>query len=880
MKIISIRALPGRNAYSHHSVIKMTVDLEVLYQIPTMEIPNFNEKLINILPTLKEHKCSEGYKGGFIARLQRGTYLAHVLEHIAIELQNLMGYSISYGKARRDSSPTVYNIIFSYMNEVAGIEAGKLAFRIVNELIEGNEITIKEEIKNIKNKALKIELGPSTKAIEKAARQREIPVMRIGKGSLLQLGYGAKSKLIQATLTENASCIAVDIACDKELTNHLLHQNNIPVPMGEIAYTEEDAVEIAKDIGYPVVAKPFNGNQGKYVFLNLNTDEQLVKAYKTIYGQVSYPLIEKHIYGDHFRILVVKDKVVAAAQRIPAHVIGDGIHSIKTLIDIENENPKRGEGHEKALTKIKIDEVLLFFLKKNNKTLASIPYKGETVYLRENDNLSTGGTAIDVTDKVHEDVKKICVKAAAIIGLDVAGVDITTTDITKPLSETRGAIIEVNAAPGIRMHHDPSLGMARNVAKEIVASLFSEEYEPIPVISVSGTNGKTTTTRMIRHILKEAGYNVGMAVTGGIYIGDECVEVGDTTGPSSARRILMDKTVTAAVLETARGGIINRGLGYDLADIGIITNITDDHLGIDGIETLEEMAHLKAVVVEAIKKQGYGILNADDRYCLAIKDRVFGKLILFSKHADNIHILKHLEEGGNAVYLKNQIIYLANKQEQIPVMNIKDIPATYGGILIHNVENSLAAIAGAWGMGIEIERIQTALKKFKSDERQNPGRFNIYDIGDFKVIVDYGHNYEGYKRIIEGLHKMKANKLIGVIGVPGDRLDANIYDIGILSGKSFDHIFIKEDRDLRGRKPREVANLLYQGCIDNGKAAQQLEIELLEDIALEKAINIAKAGDIIVVFYEKREKIMEIIHFYQQQYDMASGSKKEILMSM
>ncbi len=867
MKIINLKTLKGRNVYSHNPVIKMTIDLEALYDTPTFKIPNFNSQLIKILPGLKEHKCSEGYKGGFVARLQRGTYFAHVLEHIAIELQNLLGYPISYGKARKDSNLTIYNVIFEYRNEIAGLESGRLAFDMVNGLIKGSKIALESRMKDIKKKAFSSELGPSTKAIKDEARKRGIPVIRIGEGSLLQLGYGAQSKLIQATLTERTSCIAVDIACNKSLTNQLLRQNNIPAPIGAIAYSEFEALEIAHDIGYPIVLKPVNGNQGKHVFLNLRTDEEILEAYRMISQYTSRILVEKYIKGKHFRILVVKNKVVAAAQRVPAHVVGDGMHSIQELIELENKNPNRGLGHEKPLTKIKIDDVLLFFLKKNNRTLNDVPCKDEIIYLRENDNLSTGGIAIDVTDYIHEDIKRTCIRAADKIGVDVAGVDLTTVDITKPLRETGGAIIEVNAAPGIRMHHYPSLGKPRNVAREIINSLFpGKNNHAMHVISVTGTNGKTTTTRMIRSILKEAGYYVGMAVTGGIYIGDECVEEGDTTGADSAKRVLMDRHITAAVLETARGGLISKGLGYDLADVGVITNIQNDHLGLDGIETLEDMAYVKAVIVEAIKKNGYGVLNAEDRYCLSIKDRVFGNLILFSKNDNNHFIQEHIRKGGRAVYIKDNIVYLATDSEQVPIVNVENIPATYGGLLIHNIENCLAAIAAAWALGIEKDTINRALIHFKSDEIQNPGRFNMYDMGDFKVIVDYGHNYDGYKKVIEGLHKMKINRLIGVIGVPGDRLDSSIYDVGVLSGQKFDHIFIKEDRDRRGRKPGEVAGLLYQGCIKGGCNKENMEIALLEEEALKKAINIASAGDIVIVFYEEIQKVKKVIHHYQQKH--------------
>ncbi|KUK08211.1 MAG: UDP-N-acetylmuramyl tripeptide synthase, partial [Caldanaerobacter subterraneus] len=598
MKIKEIRVYRGRNVYSHRPVIKMTVDIEG-EEIPTKDIPGFNETLLNLLPGLKKHTCSYGYEGGFAKRLEEGTYLPHVTEHIILELQNVLGYDVKFGRARNVEG-SLYNVIFEYSLEECGIRAAKLAVDLVNKLIRGEKIDLEEKLEKIRDIIAEVELGPSTMAIKMEALKRGIPVTRVGNGSILRLGYGKYQKIIEGTISQNTSCIAVDIASDKILTKKILKDHGLPVPEGDVAYNEEEAISIAEELGYPVVIKPYNGNQGKGVHLNISSREEVVIAYRNAKNYSDLVMVEKQIRGRHYRVLVVGEKVVAVAERIPAHVIGDGVHTVKELIEIENKNPLRGNGHEKPLTKITVDAVSKMVLQKQGLTLDDVPRKGRKVFLRESANLSTGGIAIDRTDEIHPHNIEIAVRAAKAIGLDIAGIDITMEDIRKPLSATNGAIIEINASPGIRMHHYPSKGKPRNVAKAIVDMLFPKGSKAtIPIISITGTNGKTTVTRMTAHILKTYGYTVGMTCTDGIYIDDTCVYKGDNTGPKSARTCLADKNIDAAVLETARGGIIREGLGYDLADIGVITNISEDHLGIDGIETLEDLAFVKALVVEA-----------------------------------------------------------------------------------------------------------------------------------------------------------------------------------------------------------------------------------------------------------------------------------------
>lgn len=855
--------------YSHKPVIRMVVDLGDYYDIPTKSIEGLNDALIKILPGLERHNCSKGYKGGFVERLREGTYLAHVIEHLSIEIQNLLGYDIAYGKAVRGDKENIYNVVYRYTNELAGIESGRIAVELLNSFIERQDFNFEEELKALKAKCVQTDIGVSTLMIKTEAEKKGIPVMKIGEGSLLQFGYGKNSRRIQATLSDSPTCIAVDIACDKTLAKSIMSEYGIPVPEGKVVSSENELLQYCMSIGFPVVIKPNYGSHGIGVSINLKTPEEALAAYKIACEYEDTILVEKFVKGNHYRLLVVGDKLVAASLRLPAHVIGDGESTIEELIDRENkENPMRGEDHEKPLTKIVIDKVVHAYLKKQNKTLEYIPKLGEKVLLRENDNLSTGGIAIDVTDEVHPENVKIAVMAAQVIGLDIAGVDITVSDIGVPLSVAGGAVIEINAAPGIRMHHFPSRGKGRNAAGEIVKLLCPDENKiSIPVISVTGTNGKTTTVRMISHILRMIGNNVGMTTTDGVYFNDECIKHGDNTGPISAKAVLMDRRIDYAVLETARGGIINRGLGYDLADVGIITNIQEDHLGLDGVYDMEDLAYVKALIVEAVKIDGYAVLNADDEYCMKIKDRVKAKLILYSTKYDNKELQNHIRQGGIAFYSDGKSIYMNKDNKSTLLITVDKIPATLGGILKHNIYNALAAASGAFALGIKQSDIIKGLSTFKSDYKDNPGRFNQFDVKGVKVIIDYGHNIDGYKNVLNSLKEMKKKKLIGVIGVPGDRTDSSTLTIGEISGNCFDRIYIKEDKDKRGRKAGEIANLLKEGCQLGTIAESEITIELSEAKAFEMALASAEADDIVVVFYEEYEPLLQVIEKMKTSYD-------------
>ena len=857
MKIVNLKVFQGRNIYSHKKCIRLNLDLEGYCEIPSKEIYNFNDRLINMLPELEKHRCGIDEDRGFIKRLTEGTYLAHITEHIIIALHNMIGIEISYGKSREISGDNYY-VIHEYEYKNVAIEAGNMAVDIINSLINEEAFDFNLRFNRLKEILMNEQLGVSTLNICNEAKNRGIPILRIGENSMFQLGYGKHSRIIQATMGVDTSAIAVDIAQDKLLTKEILDLHCLPVASGMKVESKIDAIACAKDIGYPLVLKPQFGNQGKGVIANIKHEEELVDAYETLIKDYKDIILEKHIYGRDYRVCSVYGEIVAVSERIPPYILGDGISTVQKLIENLNEDSRRGEGHEKELTKIKIDEALITYLNQKNYLLDTIVPKKEKLNLKDNANLSTGGFAIDCTDLICEENIEICKRTASAIGLDICGIDLRCEDISKTVGN-KGAIIEVNAAPGIRMHHNPCIGTKRNVAGHIVDKLFKDIPRNIPLVSVTGTNGKTTTTRLTAHILSIAGYTVGMTTTSGIYIDGKCIFKGDTTGPKSALAILTDKRVDAAVLETARGGIIRDGLAYDLADVGIITNITEDHLGIDGIDTIEDLAKVKALVGEAVKENGYVVINGDNDMSISILHRLKGNLIIFSKNKDNEVMQNNMRKGGYGVYVDGDDIIIQKKTQTEKLIDINSVGIAMKGILKYNIENAMAASAAAVGLGIDYDVIRQGLRSFYCNKDQNPGRFNIYFVNNTMVVLDYGHNIDGYKCVIDGLNHIKHNRLIGVIGVPGDRPDSHILEMGKCAGENFDCIFIKEDENKRGRAKGEIADLLEKGVLSAKFPSINIRKILEETEALKAALDFAGPEDIVIVFFEKQEPLIDII---------------------
>jgi cyanophycin synthetase len=864
MKILKIQALRGPNIWSiqRKKLIQMRLDLEEMELSPTNKIEGFRERLETMFPTMIEHRCSEGCRGGFFMRIEKGTWMGHVIEHIALEIQTLAGMDTGFGRTRETKTPGVYNVVFSYTEENVGLFAAESAVAIAESLISGVDYDLESDLQKMREIRERVRLGPSTGSIVEEAVNRDIPWIRLGTNSLVQLGYGINQMRFQATITCKTSSIAVDIACNKELTKKMLDMASIPVASGSICVDEEDLEDTIKKIGYPIVLKPLDGNHGKGASINVANWEDAVEGLAFAKKYSHRVIVEKFITGFDFRILVIDNKLVAAAKRVPAHVIGNGTDTIQELIDTTNLDPRRGYGHENVLTQIDVDRDTQDLLEKLNYTLETIPENGEIVFLKSTANLSTGGTSVDVTDMMHPENIFLAERISRVIGLDICGVDIMAENLTQPLKENGGVILEVNAAPGFRMHLAPSEGLPRNVAAPVIDMLYPPGKTcRVPIIAVTGTNGKTTTTRLLAHIVKNNGYKVGFTTSDGIYIQNHMMEKGDTTGPISAEYVLRDPTVEFAVLETARGGILRSGLGFSRCDIGIITNIQEDHLGISDIHTLDDLARVKSTVVKSIKKDGWAILNADDEQCIKIGSELSCNVAYFSMNEENALIKKLCAEGKTVAVYENGFITIKKGEWKIRIERATHVPLTLGGKAKFMIANVLAATLASYLWGFKTEDISLSLQTFIPSAAQTPGRMNIFEFKKFKVLIDFAHNASGYKGVEEYLQSVEATKKIGIIAGVGDRRDEDIKECAAIAARMFDHIIIRQEKHLRGRTEEEIINLIMEGIAESGKNVTH-EIIKKEVEAIKHAIDNAEEGSFITALSDVVTNAIEIVQEY------------------
>lgn len=864
MKIIETKVMRGPNYWSikRKKLIVMKLDLEELEELPTNKIYGFGERIEALMPTLNHHRCSEGKAGGLFIRIKEGTWMGHVIEHIALELQTLAGMECGYGRTRSTGTHGVYNVVFNYMEEAVGLYAAKTAVIIAEHLIAAKPFDIDAEIRHMRELRESVRFGPSTGSIVDEAIARDIPFIRINSESLVQLGYGKNQVRFRATMTDRTSSIAVDLASNKDETKRMLKDAAIPVAKGVCISNPDDLEDAIKSVGFPLVFKPLDGNHGKGATINVKTVEEAVEAFAHAKKYSRKIIIEKFISGYDFRVLVINNRFIAAALREPAHVIGDGKSTIQQLIDIENIDPRRGYGHENVLTEISVDRETLEQLAKKEYNLETVLKKDEHCYLKGTANLSTGGTSTDVTDLVHPHNIFICERISRIIGLDICGIDIMSSKLSVPLEEIGGVVLEVNAAPGFRMHLAPATGLPRNVAAPVIDMLYPTGKScRIPIIAITGTNGKTTTTRLISHIVKNNGFKVGFTTSDGIYVGNSMLTKGDTTGPVSAEFILKDPTVEFAVLETARGGILRSGLGFSRCDVAVVTNIQEDHMGLSDIHTLKDMARVKGVVAESVKRDGYVVLNADNKYCAGISKEVSCNVAYFSMDENNPVVIEHCKKGGIAAIYENGFITIKKGEWKFRVQKVTNVPLTFGGRVSFMIQNALAATLATYVYGFATEDIATSLETFIPSAAQTPGRMNIFDFKEYKVMIDFAHNADGFRGIKEFLSTIESTSKIGIITGTGDRRDDDIRDMGRISAEMFDHIIIRQDKFLRGRQADEIVKLLVEGIhqVDPKKSYEYVPKEIE---ALNHAFSIAKTGSFIVALSDVIDNAIEVVNSY------------------
>lgn len=884
MEILEIRTLRGPNYWSGYwkKLIIMRLDIADYEEKPSDKLSGFYERMVEVMPSLESHGCSYSEPGGFFRRVKEGTWAGHMIEHFALEFQTLAGMDTGYGRTRETGETGIYNVVFSYHEEEVGRYAARASVRLFLGLAEDKPIEeikkeVAEDVQRMREIREDVRFGPSTGSLVEEAVNRDIPYIRLNDQSLVQLGYGVHQKRIQATTTANTNMIAVDIAGNKHATKTLLGDMGVPVPKGYRIRLEEDLEETLERVGFPAVIKPLDGNHGKGATVGIRSLDEAKIAWEKAKEYSRWVIVEQQLQGSDFRALVVNNQLIAVAERVPAHVVGDGKQSIQQLIDETNSDPRRGYGHENVLTQIDIDNQTMRCIRKSGYELESVLPKGERLFLKTTANISTGGTAIDVTDEVHPKNIFLFERIAKIIGLDVAGIDVIAPNVSEPLSENGGGIIEVNAAPGFRMHLAPSEGIGRNVAEHVIDMLFPPGTPTrIPIFAITGTNGKTTTTRLIAHVLRNSGRAVGFTTTDGTYIGNEQITQGDNTGPVSAQLVLKDPTVDVAVLETARGGIIRSGLGFDHCDVGVVLNVAADHLGLKDVNTLEDLARVKSVVPRAVGKRGYAVLNAEDELVYKMKELVDGKVVCFSMDENNPNIRRRAERGRVSCVYENGYVTILKGKWKVRVEKVVNIPLTYGGRAEFMIQNVLAATLACFVHGVSIEDIRVGLTTFNAGTAQTPGRLNFMEVGHTTVLMDYAHNPAGFSGLAKFVSKLPNKYRTVVMTVPGDRRDEDIREMGEIAGNSFDRIVIRQGHYLRGREPKEITNLINEGISRTGKEPQVRNIPDSRD-AIQHAIKYGRKGELVVTLadlvpddiayvQEIRDKLLE-----EQQAESAAG---------
>ena len=871
MKIIEIRAIRGPNYYSRHPVIFMQLDLGELEEKPTDMVPGFKDNMAKMMPSMQEHKCSPGVVGGFFERLVRGTWAGHVVEHIALELQCLAGHEVAFGKTFDTDEPGIYNLVYRFLDENVGITAGEFAVEIVEKLFEGIITDIQPMIIELKKIGEASLLGPSTQSIVDEATKRGISHLRLNENSYVQLGQGANQRRIQATIMDSTSALGVEIADDKENTKELLSSLGIPVPEGRSVHTADEALQAAEEIGYPVVVKPLIGNHGRGITINITNAEELMIAFQIAAKVCETCLVEKYLGGFDFRILVIDGKFVAAALREPAFVIGNGRDTIQQLIEKVNQDPQRGIGHEKNLTQITVDYMTERLMMIQNLTMNTILPDGEKVYVKSTANLSAGGTALDVTENVHPLNRLMAERISRIVDLNVIGIDIIADSLEEPLQSGSSGVVEVNAAPGFRMHLNPTKGTPRNIASNIVDMLFPPgAAHAIPIVAVTGTNGKTTTTRLISHILGLNGNTVGMTSTDAVIIDNIPILKGDYSGPEGARKVMMDSTIDHAVLEVARGGILRRGLGFMESDVGVLLNISSDHLGEGGIDTLEELTRLKSTVTEAVKPSGHAVFNADDPRVLSCLDKTKGQPILFSIDPEHPALKINFEKGNLNVTIEDGNVTVRKKGWVSTIASVVEIPITFDGNAGFNIENVMAATAAVAALGLNEKQIRAGLVSFSPSIGQSPGRMNVIDMDGFKVVVDYGHNIGAINATGDFIKGLMPGRKIRMASGVGNRRGDDILEFGTALSKYYDHIILC-DSDPRERSAGETARIVQKGLLEGGFKEDMITLVMDEKEATRASMEMAKPGDVVVLQADNIDQVIKDVLEYKKK--MAESRK-------